>query len=66
MKTDFRNCEMQDFHNKRYFPAEKGEMENLQLRLCPSMDVMKDYIQIKNSYTNQTERVSFSIEISKC
>ena len=30
------------------------------------MDHLKDSYKVKNGYTNETERISFSIEIHKC
>jgi len=35
-------------------------------RLCPDMEGIEDKWNLKNGYTNMTERTSFSIEIFKC
>ena len=35
-------------------------------RFCPAIENIAEYYEIKNGYTNSTERISFSIEIVKC
>jgi len=33
---------------------------------CPDTERVEEYYKLKNSYSNFTERISFSIEIIKC
>ena len=34
--------------------------------LCPDIDKVKDWFQLKNGYTNTKERDSFSLEVITC
>jgi len=36
------------------------------MRYCPDVEKIKDYFMIKNGYSNDEDRVSFSVEIVKC
>ena len=39
---------------------------DLNMRLCPDMDTIKDLLRVKNSYSDKNERVSFSIQAVAC
>ena len=41
-------------------------MERLQKRICPDLTTLRDHLQIKNGYSNETERISFELNIVKC
>ena len=41
-------------------------MSNLEKRLCPDLDSIKDLLRVKNAYSNRDERVSFSIQAVVC
>lgn len=35
-------------------------------RLCPDIESMREYLKIRNGYSNQNDRGSFSLEIYLC
>ena len=35
-------------------------------RLCPDLENIKEFLQIKNGYSNVKDRISFSLEINNC
>ena len=58
-------CKESDF-TANGFDINDENRDSFMSRFCPDFDAIKDYWRIKNGYTNQTERLSFSIEILKC
>jgi hypothetical protein len=52
---EFRNCRAEDFEAHG---IESDELK--EKRLCPDMDLMQDYLSVKNGYL-ASERHSFSI-----
>lgn len=66
VRMDWRKCQVQDFVRMGYQPKE-AEYTNIRARLCPDVTkALEEMYKIKNSYTDQEERISFSIEIEKC
>ena len=47
-------------------PDDSKDINSINARLCPDMDLVKDTLRLKNSYTNKEERVSFSIQTVLC
>jgi len=41
-------------------------IENANLRLCPDLKKDDEFYKVKNAYSNETLRNSFSVEIVKC
>jgi len=66
VKGNFRRCKAQDFRNKNYKINDSRLEENLEKRLCPDMTSLKDFLKLKNGYTNYTDRISVSFQIVKC
>ena len=50
----------------KYFKIDKAFFNNIENRLCPDFESLGDLLKIKNGYSNETERVSFSTEIRLC
>lgn len=42
------------------------KISNIERRLCPDMETIKDVLRVKNSYIDKNERVSFSIQAVAC
>lgn len=59
--TPFRLCTPNDFKSKSFSNLSTGNN-----RLCPSIPDNFDQYRLKNAYANQTERLSFSVEIWRC
>ena len=55
-KSVFRDCEKNDFYNGVKDNVIKG-------RFCPDTKTNEEFYEVKNGYTNETERKSFSIEV---
>ena len=49
-----------------YGEGDKLSEAELNMRLCPDMDTIKDLLRVKNSYSDKNERVSFSIQAVAC
>lgn len=64
-KQRYRQCEKEDYLSNNY-TVEEDFAQVIKGRLCPHFDGDVDYWKIKNSYSNDTERKSFSLEIRKC
>jgi hypothetical protein len=47
--------------------VDEKDKESYEARLCPDVSqMMKHLYRIKNTYGDQKERISFSVEIEKC
>ena len=68
LRSDLVKCKREFFkgltvdeHDDEYFLD-----YNIGRRLCPDMDMIKDYLQVKNTYNNKHEKISFSIQAVNC
>lgn len=67
VKTYFRRCTPDDFLQRGILPGDDKVLKVFTKRFCPDInDDFKKFWQVKNGYTNETERISFSVEIVKC
>ena len=57
----FQKCKVSDF-TKRGLKIEKGKKPFEPNTICPNVEGFEDFWKVKNSYQNETERVSFNIE----
>ena len=62
----WRKCTLQDFTKKGMKILESNE-QGFKKRFCPDVTPEAEkFYQLKNSYTNETKRISFEIVIHKC
>ena len=52
--------------NAQLFADAEIDPSRIKNRLCPDFESLRDILQVKNSYQNKNERVSFSIEAVLC
>ena len=57
----FSKCKREDFI-RRGLKIEEGKNPFERNTICPNLDGVEDFWKLKNSYQNDTERVSFNIE----
>ena len=66
VRMDWRKCKISDFEQMGVTVNEKDK-NSYEARLCPDVSQMlKHLYRIKNTYGDQKERISFSVEIEKC
>ena len=56
----FKMCQLDDF-TKRGLIIDKENENEYKNRICPDMEVFKDKLRVKNSYTDFKNRIYFSI-----
>ena len=69
MRQNMKKCEERDFELKGLNVSKHFEKGGISKRICPDVKSRYDkdtFYKIRNSYTNQTLRNSFSVEIMKC
>ena len=59
----FRRCTAEDFAGNGYLDEPPVSLEKV---LCPDTEGLGDWYRLKNSYSNVTERSSFSLEVITC
>ena len=64
-RGNFRSCTHKDF-DKRNLHIHEQERQSFQKRLCPDMDTFSNKLRVKNSYSNQKDRVSFVVHAEVC
>ncbi len=57
-----RKCTENDFTSRGY----SRDLTKVTLYFCPDMDIVSSKFTLKNGYSSQGERTSFSIEYQKC
>ena len=55
-----RQCSLEDFE-KRGFLVDKDFDDSLFNRLCPDIPDENEFYKVKNLYSNEKERISFSV-----
>ena len=61
-QSNFKECEQKDY-------VDNGlniDLKNYFNRFCPDFESLKDIIQVKNGYSNKTERVAFGFTVVVC
>ena len=59
-------CTLDDFENNKWTQNDTYNNERLKRRLCVDEEKLKDQLFIKNSYSNNKERTSFSVVATVC
>ena len=58
-------CSAKDFEDRGYVFKSENDRIKATFRFCPNWDKL-EFLKVKNSYTDNKERYSFSIEIHQC
>ena len=66
ISTSLRKCTSKDFEERGISFQSESEKKDKLMRLCPDMEKMESFFRIKNGYTNNIDRSSFSLDIVKC
>jgi hypothetical protein len=61
--TPFRPCVKEDFTKNG---IEESKLNSISYRICPDFKEGNENFKVKNSYQNETERQSFSVDLNKC
>jgi hypothetical protein len=60
-----RRCRVEDFESKGYFFKSETDKELATYRFCPDIENI-EYLSLMNAYSNNFERMSFSMEFHTC